>query len=487
MKKIEELKSIDLRKCSTVGDIVSAMKYCSFGARMLGEVSWKLCEWIESQIKNEKECIVVYDGRLDTSLGRLLISAKQRGWFADIILPETYHHYYMSSEHNLLVIGAYSDRFKEALYAKTKTNEVIFVNQFGLADSNIVKDGWFKNVVFADPQFIMPLLLAVVEEKIDKKKISATELIASLSFHNGLAKEISDGAKTFKAMINDRNCTVFLTLSGAMTIAKMSLIICDMIDMGMVQGIASTGALMAHGLIESLGLKHFKYNPKISDRDLAKRCLNRVTDTLEPETNFDQVDETLDKILSKFGRNPKPISPIVFHRMVGKYLAEKYPKERGVLKSAYEKSVPVFVPAFTDSEIGNDFYVYNILRKRSGKKPIVVNLEHDTEFLVNMAVKSKKMGIFTIGGGVPRNNIQNVAPLLEIMKNRLGDKNLPLRQFSYGCRIAPDSMWYGHLSGCTYSEGKSWRKMDVNGKFSEIHTDATIALPFMVKYVMEAL
>ena len=136
--------------------------------------------------------------------------------------------------------------------------------------------------------------------------------------------------------------------------------------------------------------------------------------------------------------------------------------------------------------MGNDVYLDNYVRRNKGRKPIIMNLELDTEFLVDLITNSSKIGIFTIGGGVPRNYVQNVPPLIEWLNESAG-ANLPERKFSYGCRICPDPMYYGHLSGCTYSEGMSWRKMDINGSFSEIRADATQIWPFLVKFVMEAL
>lgn len=82
--------------------------------------------------------------------------------------------------------------------------------------------------------------------------------------------------------------------------------------------------------------------------------------------------------------------------------------------------------------------------------------------------------------------MQNVTCLIDLINERKLD-DLPSRKFAYGCRVCPDPMYYDHLSGCTYSEGMSWRKMDINGRFSEIHSDATIVLPFLVKYVMELI
>jgi deoxyhypusine synthase len=93
--------------------------------------------------------------------------------------------------------------------------------------------------------------------------------------------------------------------------------------------------------------------------------------------------------------------------------------------------------------------------------------------------------IFSVGGGVPRNNTQNVAPLMEIMNARLR-LGLPVRAFLSGCRIAPDAPQFGHLSGCTYGEGETWRKMRIRrGKFAEIRADATMVWPFVVRYAMD--
>jgi deoxyhypusine synthase len=180
----------------------------------------------------------------------------------------------------------------------------------------------------------------------------------------------------------------------------------------------------------------------------------------------------------------EPLGPTELNRLIGKHLAENYPGERGILKSAYAHGVPVFVPAFVDSELGNDIYIHNIKRNAQGKKPILIDLERDSKELIELVTGAKRFGIFTIGGGVPRNNVQNVAPLIEIINERL-DANLPPRRFTYGIRICPDRPHFGHLSGCTYSENESWRKAVKDGVYAEIQADATQVWPFLVKYVME--
>lgn len=375
---MKELELLDLQKCHSVADIVSAMSRCSFGARMLGEVTVKISEWI---IKKELP-IAIYDGKLDTPLGNLLTEMVNRNWFAKLVSPQEYAANSYTFK-KAIVIGNFSERYEDDLYQKPE--EAIYINNYGIAKPGQITDGYYPNVVFSDPKYIIPIIFICLEEILNQKTTNISQFIDFISIYGGLASEVSHGAKTFLTMVQNPDCSVYLTLSGAMTIAKMGLIICDLIDNKMVQAICSTGALMAHGLIESVGLKHFKYNPNDDDAYLAEHKLNRVTDTLEPETNFDQIDLIMGDILNNYNEK-EVLSPRLFLHKIGEYLTQHYAGERGILKSAYEHNVPVFVPAFVDSEIGNDVYVHNSSLKNKQRSPLFFNIELDTEFLVNLLI-----------------------------------------------------------------------------------------------------
>jgi len=475
--KYEELKSLDLQKCATVGDIVDSMRYCAFGARMLGEVARS----IHAMVTANKKPVLIYSGLENSPLGRLLRKFVANHWCDRMMIPSEYAGQKKQGE-NAIVVGAFSERNAEAIYKKPA--RAIFINPFDMARPGQIRDGYFPDAVFADPRFVMPVLYRTVDEWINGKQTSVASLISDLASYGGVAAQVAKGADALNTMACDKQCLRFLTISGAMTVGKMDLVICDMIESGLTDAISSTGALMAHGLVSSIGLKHYKYNPAYNDTELARRKLNRVTDTLEPETNLDTVEEVIGKVINQLNGS-RPISPTILNKLIGKYLAENYPNERGILKSAYLFGVPVFVPAFVDSELGNDLYIHNIKRKRRGKKSILVDLESDSKELVKLVIATKRFGIFTIGGGVPRNNVQNVAPLIEIVNERMGT-NLPPRRFTYGIRICPDRPHFGHLSGCTYSENESWRKAAKNGVYAEIQADATQVWPFLVKYVLDA-
>ncbi len=301
------------------------------------------------------------------------------------------------------------------------------------------------------------------------------------------ARQVGDAADVLEAMARDKECFVVMTLSGAMTVAKMGLIFCDLIESGVVNAIVSTGALMAHGLVEATGLSHFRYDPKMDDRELFHAGYNRVYDSLEPEVNLDHVEEVLQHTLA--GWDPgETVCSWKLNRRIGEYL-KKNALGRGILRSAAEHEIPVFVPAFTDSELGIDFALHQRDRKRIGVPPLRFDPFEDFEHFASTMLAQPKMGIFTIGGGVPRNWSQQFGVYAELLARR-GYEKLPLKRYNYGVRICPEPVHWGGLSGSTYSEAVSWGKFvppEEGGLMAEVFDDATVALPLVVGAVLERL
>ncbi len=100
-------------------------------------------------------------------------------------------------------------------------------------------------------------------------------------------------------MARDPSCRVVLTISGAMTVAKQGRIFCDLIDRGLVHAVIATGALMAHGLTESIGLTHYRYDPTQSDTELFDQGYNRIYDTLEMEANLNEVAQLVASVIDQ--------------------------------------------------------------------------------------------------------------------------------------------------------------------------------------------
>jgi deoxyhypusine synthase len=260
-----------------------------------------------------------------------------------------------------------------------------------------------------------------------------------------------------------------------------------MIEQGFVQAVVSTGALMAHGFVEAAGGRHFKHDPSMPDDELYEKGYDRVYDTLELERSLDDVEIIMRSVLEELDP-AEPFGSAELNRKLGRWL-DLNVEGRGILKSAFLKGVPVFVPAFTDSEIGLDVGLHMQRCRTLGRPFARFDPYRDLEQYTDMIRRAPKCGIFTIGGGVPRNWAQQVACYLDIRRARLSIDE-PLRHFSYGVRICPEPVHWGGLSGCTYTEGVSWGKFVApahGGRYSEVFADATAVWPLLIKAVQERL
>jgi deoxyhypusine synthase len=323
---------------------------------------------------------------------------------------------------------------------------------------------------------------------LDLSKIrTVDELVRAMGRTAFTGRQIGDGVDVLEEMARDKDCFIVMTLAGAMTVAKMGLIFCDLIESGIVRAIVSTGALMAHGLVEATGLKHYRYDPKMDDRELFKAGYNRVYDSLEPETNLDHVEEVVEAVLWDWDPD-EVVCSWKLNRRIGEHLL-KHAEGRGILKSAAAHNVPIFVPAFSDSELGIDFVLHKKQRSSKGIPALRFDPFDDFEHYAKTMLATKRMGILTIGGGVPRNWAQQFGVYAELLARR-GYEKIPLKRYNYGVRICPEPVHWGGLSGSTYTEAVSWGKFvppEEGGRLAEVFDDATVALPLMAAALFERL
>jgi len=325
-------------------------------------------------------------------------------------------------------------------------------------------------------------------EPLDLGKVkTVNDLVTAMGHTAFTGRQVGQAADVLEAMARDRECTVVMTLAGAMTVAKQGLVIADLVDRGIVRALVSTGALMAHGLVEGIGRSHYVWDEKLNDVELYEAGYNRVYDTLEPETNLDEVQRVFSQVLKSWNPDETACS-WKLNRAIGEYLSKHVPG-RAILKSAYEKKIPVFVPAFTDSEMGLDFSLHNRALAKAGKTKLRYDPFEDVDHFADTMLSRERMGIFTIGGGVPRNWSQQLGPYLEL-RHRRGGEDVPLKRYHYGVRICPEPVYWGGLSGSPYSEAISWGKFvppEEGGKFAELFLDATVGLPLVCAAVFERL
>lgn len=342
-------------------------------------------------------------------------------------------------------------------------------------------------------------------ESLDPSRIETfSDLLSAMRKTAFGGRQLGEAFEVLQAMTHDADCMVVATLSGAMTVAKMGTLICRMIERGLIDVVIATGALITHGLSESVGLVHYRQPDGVTDPELYAKGYNRIYDTLEMEANLNDVEIIVQRALSKL--DPKQVwsSSTITHEL-GRVLHEEYPGD-GILKSAYRQGVPVFIPAFTDSEMGLDLSFWAMRRAIAEGRVRADDRDHgdvvkellqelppfnpyqDLQRYARCIIEAKRTGIFTIGGGVPRNWAQQVSPYIDFMGDRLGLAQQNLPRFYYGVRLCPEPVHWGGLSGSTYAEGMSWGKFvphEEGGRFAEVYADATVVLPLLIGGLFE--
>jgi deoxyhypusine synthase len=337
-------------------------------------------------------------------------------------------------------------------------------------------------------------------ESIDLDKISDfDEALAAMEKTAFSGRQLGEAARILTDVFTDPKDLTVMSISGAMSVAKQGLIICELIDRGYVDVVITTGALVTHGLTEGMKGTHFKA-PKDDDLALYDQGMCRVYDTIELEVSFEHTSKTVAKYFERlvpaaFGKAPITGSAEFFRRL-GELLAELYPDQRSILSSAYKANIPVYVPAFTDSELSLDLMIRTLSRSESFiKKPFEEVLAPPFNTFIDVFDYARRvhnhkgtLSIFTIGGGVPRNWGQQITPFFDIMTL----EGLPVepKKFSRGVRICPEPDHWGGLSGCSYKEGVSWAKFvseSEGGRYAEVKDDATSVLPFLIKGVIQRI
>ncbi len=348
---------------------------------------------------------------------------------------------------------------------------------------------------FRDGEGLIPL------KPIDLKAIrSFRDMIEAMGQTAFSGRQLGRAYEILVELFTQPDALVIMTLSGALTVAKQGRIICDLIDRGCVDVIVATGALMTHGLIEGMGVSHFMMD-NTDDKTAYEMGYNRVYDTIELEQSFQSVENMIGDHITRLipaldGVTP-PSGSADFCRRIGELCIEKFPQDRSIFASAARTGIPIYIPAFTDCELSMDL-CFQSIKHRVGPvaepfDPGIPLLPYNPfadliDFARRIYAHTGTLGIFTLGGGVPRNWAQQIAPFFDIMHNH----GFPLerRLFSRGVRICPEPVHWGGLSGCTYREGVSWGKFlpeEEGGRYAEVPAEVTSVLPLLIKAVFERM
>ncbi|MCS7098494.1 MAG: deoxyhypusine synthase family protein [Candidatus Methanomethyliaceae archaeon] len=306
--------------------------------------------------------------------------------------------------------------------------------------------------------------------QLDLEKIKTIRDLVEGWQHCGIqSRNLAECAMVYENMLLDEDRPIiFLGLAGALIAGGLRKVISDMICKGIVDVIVSTGAILYQDYYISQGYKHYKGSPNIDDELLRDLYIDRIYDAYIDEIGFVICDEKIAEFCSTL--EPRKYSTREFLYLLGSTLKD----EESILYNAYKFGVPIFCPAIADSSIGISLAGYFRWTKEKGIKPITIDVVKDNYEIAQIILKSKKTGAIYIGGGVPKNYINDAAVMLDYTEGH-----------HYAFQITTEPPHWGGLSGSTLDEAKSWGKVRKKAIRATVYAEATIALPLIVGYILQ--
>ncbi len=306
------------------------------------------------------------------------------------------------------------------------------------------------------------------EPLVIKENIKVSELLAAMGRCSFQARNLSLALKVWEKMLKE-DTFIFFGLAGAMVPAGMRKVVMYLIQQRYIDCLVSTGANLFHDIHETIGKYHYIGSTEIDDIKLRQARIDRIYDTFASEDEFIATDNTIAQWAEEFPK--RNYSTREFLYLLGKRLFSY--QEDGILKSAAKVKIPVYCPALGDSSIG--IALTELYQKRGVKIEFDILKDiAETAYLASL----KETGVIYIGGGVPKNFIQQT----EVTAPFLGYK---VSGHKYAIQITQDVPFWGGLSGCTFQEAQSWGKIALDADMVTVYADATIILPLLVTALAE--
>ena len=312
-----------------------------------------------------------------------------------------------------------------------------------------------------------PSFLSTTVEHIDITSFDARPIIDSMGKMSFTSRETGNAAKIFNEMISDKDCTIFLTLAGSTSAGGCMKLYSDLIKYNMVDAIVATGAsIIDMDFFEALGFKHYQGSQFQDDNVLRENYIDRIYDTYINENELQACDKTICEIANSL--DPKPYTSREFIWELGKYLKKNSKKKGSLIETAYDHGVPIFCPAFTDSSAGFGLVIH---QEQNPDKHMTIDSIREFRELTEIKIQSKNSGLFMVGGGVPKNFIQDTVICAELLGKEV-------EMHKYAIQITVADSRDGACSSSTLKEASSWGKVDTT-KEQMVFAEATSVIPLI--------
>ncbi len=303
---------------------------------------------------------------------------------------------------------------------------------------------------------------------IDITAFDSRKIISSMEKMSFVSRETAIAANIFNEMLKDKDCTIFLTLAGSTSAAGCMSIYKDLVKYNMIDAIVATGAsIVDMDFFEALGFKHYQGSQFQDDTELRDNYIDRIYDTYIDEEELQMCDKIICDIANKL--DAKSYTSREFIYEMGKYLKKNSKKKDSLIETAFNNDVPIFCPAFTDSSAGFGLVMH---QEQNPKKHITIDSIREFRELTEIKIKSKGSGLFMIGGGVPKNFIQDTVICAELL-----GKEVDMHKYAIQITVADSRD--GACSSSTLKEASSWGKVDIT-KEQMVFAEATTVLPLIV-------
>ena len=281
------------------------------------------------------------------------------------------------------------------------------------------------------------------------------------------SRDTAKAAEIYNEMIKDKNCSIFLTVAGSTSAAGCMKLYSDLVKYNMVDAIVATGAsIIDMDFFEALGFKHYQGDQFQDDKVLRENYIDRIYDTYIDEEQLQACDKAICDIANKLP--PKSYTSREFIKEIGKYLKDNAKKKNSLIELAYDHNVPIFCPAFTDSSAGFGLVMH---QEQNPSKHITIDSVREFRELTEIKLKSKASGLIMIGGGVPKNFVQDTVVCAELLGKKVD-------MHKYAIQITVADTRDGACSSSTLKEASSWGKVDTS-KEQMVFAEATSVLPLI--------
>ncbi len=304
-------------------------------------------------------------------------------------------------------------------------------------------------------------------EHIDIKSFDARKIIEGMGKMSFTSRDTARAAKIYNEMLADKDCSIFLTLAGSTSAGGCMDLYTDLVKHNMVDAIVATGAsIIDMDFFEALGFKHYQGSQFQDDAELRNNYIDRIYDTYIDEEELQACDKTICDIANSL--KPKTYTSREFIKELGKYLKTNSKKKNSLIETAYDNNVPIFCPAFTDSSAGFGLVMH---QEQNPKSHITIDSIREFREITEIKLKSKQSGLLMVGGGVPKNFIQDTVVCAELLGKKVD-------MHKYAIQITVADTRDGACSSSTLKEASSWGKVDVT-KEQMVFAEATSVLPLI--------